>query len=669
MKNAYSFGLLLAVALIALPCPVAQAAPRKLFADVVPLPPYPDSAWERVVAAQHAEASLRPPMLHAPSDDPTVWYAANFAGLGNPSWEIGYEDITVDLKPSSSELWVEADVTVKAHKAVDSLAMLTMGTTALQLTDSNGGALKADVQKLSGYTAFTIALPAPLTPEADWTFHLSAKGKLDCSPQGIGLLPCGLGSNYQWATFTHYYVTAAAAHSPFASTLHVLAPNGKIAIAPGEPIGSDPTADGRKVWHFKQIERTDNAGFAIADYVETDSMLLGTKPLRVFTTAKYAPTAVDMAKMASEVVAAYSAQFVPFAWPGLSLIQLEKDFGGGYSPLSGVFMYRDAFAGNPNSNFWESNVELTAHEIGHQWWGNLVEPLGSGDVALSESLAEISSCLYTEKVFDSRAQIIRNNLSYLYQVTAGQDVAVGSPSVFGTPAYVEIVYHKGSVVFDTLRNEIGTDKVLAALALYATDFARDFAELDDLRKAAEKVSGKDLTWFWSQWLEHKGAVEAEVSGRLVEKDGKFTVRLRVAQPQGKPFRFTLPLTIDTPDGKSTVKTVEINPTGGETTVIVNVDVDQRPVRVRLDVQRSILRKFATGTPGDFNLSGYVDGADLVELALRFGRAMRIKGKNGQEYFYTDLSWNELYDLNPDRRIDDDDVTALNEWVGTQSEEF
>ncbi len=665
-------------ALSALPAlPVSAAPARKLFADFEQLPPEPDSAYARTLAAHQAEAAHRPaqlvPTLRQPTfldvDATLQWTSANFSALGKPKWEILHQDITVEILPASSELKTAIVATVRAHQPVDSLSLLTMAVSAIKVEAVDGTPLKVSASKMGGYSGLSVELPAPLTPEVDWKLATTATAKLNCNPQGIGLLPCGIGGTYQWVTFHNYYLTPAASHSPFKSTLHVVTAANKVAAAQGIPTGSDTLADGRKVWHFEQPERTENAGFAVAEYVQNTAKLVNDKPLRVFTTTKYASSAKNMVELATKVVGVYSADFGDFPWPGLNLMQLENNFGGGYAPLSGIFMYRDVYAASPGTGYWYSTTELTAHEIGHQWWGNLVEPATNGDVALSEALAEFSSCLYTEKYMETRSQIIGDNLSYLYRVPANEDMPVGAQGVYGTPSYVQIVYHKGAAVFEMLRNEIGTDHVLKSLKQFAVEYNRDYASLKNLQAVAQNVSKKDLSWFWNQWFDKKGAIEAEVAGRLlVDAEGGYVVRLRVHQTAAKPFRFTVPITVDYAALKSEVKLVEVNPKG-EATTIVEFAVAARPIRVRLDVQRSVIRKFATGTPGDFNLSGQVDGADLVELALRYGRAMRIKAKNGQEYFFSDSGWNELYDLKPDRRIDMADVDALDQWVGTVAEEF
>ncbi len=650
----------------------AAAAPlRQPFATLPPAAVDPDSAWGRKLAAQHAEAAHQSGRHTHPGLNPATlpWSAANFAALGKPNWEIVHQDITVDLNAKAAELATDVVVTVRANQPTETIALLTSELQQVKLTLANGAAVKSSTTALQGYTAITVNLAEVLAPTQEIKLHFVGLAKLNCQPEGIGLSGCGLGANYQWVTFVRYYYMPSAKHGPFKSDLHVVTDAKKMAVAPGTAKGSEVLANGRKVWHFTQVERTDNAGFAIADYVETKGLLLGKLPLSVFTTGKYATTAKATAKLVTDVVQDFSNKFVAFPWAGLNVIQLENNFGGGYAPLSGIFMYRDVFGADENSQgYWSSTVELVAHEIGHQWWGNLVEPWSGGDVSLSESLAEFSSCVYTEKLFSSRSQFLRDNLSYLYQVAPSQDMPLGAQGIYGTPAYVQIVYHKGAAVFDMLRTEIGGDVVHAVLKQYATEYNRDFATIEDLQKVAEKVSGKDLSYFWDQWFNKKGPIKLEAAARIVEADGKLTFRLRIHQLQPKAFKFNLPLTFDGFDGKSEVVMITIDPKGDATTII-DVPIAARPVRVRMDVQRNLVRLFATGTPGDFNLSGTVDGADLVELALRYGRGMRITSKNGNEYFFSDTGWNELYDLKPDQKIDDADIEALDQWLGATSEEF
>lgn len=674
-------------ALIALLLPVtlaastgqAFAAPRQVWPQIQQLPVAEDSPSAKRFAGHHAEAAHRPRQVgvqQLAQGGPWSWYAADFASLVTPPWAIEHQDITVDLNAAKSTLKTTLVLTLVFNEPTEQLQLVTGSVTKAVVTAADGTPVESKLTQLNGMSLLGVTLPQAASPTDKLQLKVETQATLDCSPEGIGLLPCGLGATYQWVTFHRYYLQAAlAGHAPFTSDLHVITPADRLAAAPGLLSGSELMEDGRKVHHFKQIERTDNAGFAVADYEALEGKLEGGQPLRIFTAGKFVPYADNILGLVQDVTSWYGERFAKFPWSSLNIIQLDKDFGGGYAPLSSVFMYRDVFGAQPGTGFWQQTVELTAHELGHQWWGNYVEPYSVGDVALSESLAEESSCWYTEKTLDSRSQLIGNHLSYLYTVPPTQDVAVGSQNVYNSAHYVAVVYHKGSAVLDMLRAMIGDEAMAKGLALYAKSFGRDYARLDDLRKAMEEASGQKLSWFWQQWFNKTGPIRAEVAGRLVNNGGQWAVRLRFAQPaQGNspsapaPKRFSVDVTIDYADSTQDVIAVEIAPVGDEP-VIAEVPVKAQPVRVRLDVQRKLLRMWATATPGDFNFSGLVDGADLVELALRHGRAVRVIGKSGQEFFFSDTAWNELYDLQPDLRVDMLDVDAFSGWVGTEAEQF
>jgi aminopeptidase N len=63
-----------------------------------------------------------------------------------------------------------------------------------------------------------------------------------------------------------------------------------------------------------------------------------------------------------------------------------------------------------------------------------------------------------------------------------------------------ITYQKGALVLNLLRNEMGDDAFFLALKKYLTDYAYDNAEIDDLRRECERVSGKDFRDFFNQWF-------------------------------------------------------------------------------------------------------------------------------------------------------------------------
>ncbi|HAN31208.1 MAG TPA: hypothetical protein DCQ06_06375, partial [Myxococcales bacterium] len=334
--------------------------------------------------------------------------------------------------------------------------------------------------------------------------------------------------------------------------------------------------------------------------------------------------------------------------------------------LSGTFMYRNVFGAKVGGQGYSSFSELTAHELGHQWWGNYVRPLSNGDVSLSESLAEYSSCLYTEIELENRNQLIQDNLSFVYTVGAQDDRPMQATNVYSSPKYVQIIYHKGATVLHMLRHELGDDLMHKGLQVYVANLGRDYAKVKDLRLAMEQASGLDLEWFFEQWWQRKGNIYVEFAGRVETlKDGKYQVKLRVKQLTELAFRFKLPVRITYADGSYEDIDLDVIPDDKDDRIAVLTHTVDKPVRgVRPDRTRKLLRRFIHLTPADVNLDGLVDGADLIETAFRVNRA--IVWKNN---FFPNRLWDELFDIEPSYRIDADDVDLVVSSAGTTAVPF
>ncbi|MCO4762898.1 MAG: hypothetical protein KC502_15390, partial [Myxococcales bacterium] len=246
---------------------------------------------------------------------------------------------------------------------------------------------------------------------------------------------------------------------------------------------------------------------------------------------------------------------------------------------------------------------------------------------------------------------------------ANQDRAMQASNVYGSSKYVQIIYHKGAVVFDMLRRELGDEEMFKGLTKYAADYNRDYARVIDLQVAMEQSSGRKLGWFFEQWWKRKGGINIELSGRVDPiAGGGWMAKLRIKQLTTKPFRFKLPVRVTYADGTTEDRIEEV--AAGDGLTIVSFKVD-KPVRsLRPDISRHLLRRFQILTPGDVTLDGLVDGMDLMETAFRTNRAVFYNN-----YFYPNQLWDELFDSKPSHRIDADDVDVVVTNAGGQAVEF
>ncbi len=653
--------------------PQAQKIPA--FLEGADMPTWPGSPLAQRRAWQDREAAQAHRTLPGQTDATAALRAANFANLAASSWTVMDQDITVDLDVKNSQVTTDSVLTLHVTDA---------GVKSLMFYGDNGETWTAStVDDLplttttgtlgTANSSYTVALPVAATPNTDLLLKLHRVVKLSCGQGFMGFLQCNTSGTYHWMAGSVGAMPYNDGHTPFTCKLHIKTGMLEVAAATGQPKGVDILPDGSKLWHFEQPERSEhNDAFAVAAYKMFEGKSADNQPIRVYTTNNYSGNASTIAKFVSDVLAFYGTHMAKFPWTNLNMIQLSDQFGGGESFLMGVFAIESVFDGAPDNNGWEETNSLLSHEIAHQWWGNFVAPQGLGDVCLSESMAEFSSCWYTETALGNRAQILTNNLSFAYTVAITEDKPVNSAGVYSAAKYVDIIYHKGSVVLDMLRREVGDTVMTQALGDYAATYGRDFATVAQLRAVVEKASGQDLAWFFTQWFSRVGLIHAQVSARPIQHDdGTWSVRVRVVQPADakiKPYRFHLPVHIETIANAPIDLVMEIQAVA-DTPQVQEFPVPSAPLRVKCDWQRQLLRKFVVGTPGDVNLSGLVDGADLIDMAYRQGRGVVHTYGSGKTFFFPDTAWNELYDLTTDGLVDGGDAAALNDWFGTEAEEF
>ena len=88
-----------------------------------------------------------------------------------------------------------------------------------------------------------------------------------------------------------------------------------------------------------------------------------------------------------------------------------------------------------------------------------------------------------------------------------------------------VSYNKGGAILHMLRNYVGDAAFFAALKLYLTENKYKTAEVHQLRLAFEKITGKDLNWFFNQWYFAKGHPKSSVSYDYNTLEKKVTVNV------------------------------------------------------------------------------------------------------------------------------------------------
>jgi len=151
-----------------------------------------------------------------------------------------------------------------------------------------------------------------------------------------------------------------------------------------------------------------------------------------------------------------------------------------------------------------SALGLIAHELAHQWWGNMVTCHAWTEFWLNEGFATFMAAAYREQRFGRETYLkdVESMKMRYEQVRArGYDRPLVFPS-WDRPTADDrtIVYQKGAYALHELREFLGDALFWAGIRRYTTEHFGRSVTTDDFRAAMEQASGKDLRAFFDRWV-------------------------------------------------------------------------------------------------------------------------------------------------------------------------
>lgn len=160
------------------------------------------------------------------------------------------------------------------------------------------------------------------------------------------------------------------------------------------------------------------------------------------------------------------------------------------------------------SNCWNENI--ISHELGHQWYGDMISPATWADIWLNEGFATYSEAVWFQYTggYTSYKNDINANATYYLNNNPGWPIYNPSWAVTTPPTNTlfntAITYYKGACVLHMLRYMLGDSLFYSFMKSYAMDslggFKHNSATTDDMTSKLSAVAGEDLTWFIDQWV-------------------------------------------------------------------------------------------------------------------------------------------------------------------------
>lgn len=268
----------------------------------------------------------------------------------------------------------------------------------------------------------------------------------------------------------------------------------------------------------------------------------------------------------------FVTQIGPYPYEKLANIQ-ATGFSGGTEYASAIFY------GEKGVNAGRGPV---VHEIAHQWFGNSVTERDWDEVWLSEGFATYFTLLFTEHD-EGRDAFVEGLQSSRTQILQVERKLPNTPVVHRNLADMSkvlnsLVYQKGAWILHMLRHEVGTGPFWTAIREYYRRYRDQNASTAELRTIFEQVSGKDLGWFFSQWLTRPGVPKIEGSWRYLP--ARKAIEVTVSQTQAaEPFRVAVDVGVRKAAAeRPEVKRIEL--TGRTATKMIAVEGE--PAAVTID---------------------------------------------------------------------------------------
>ncbi|MCC7035465.1 MAG: hypothetical protein IT179_21810 [Acidobacteria bacterium] len=256
----------------------------------------------------------------------------------------------------------------------------------------------------------------------------------------------------------------------------------------------------------------------------------------------------------------YAAMMGDVPYDSLTVAMVEHELPGGHAP-GYVAVINNPLPTSPFS--WRNDPAhfsgfpefFLAHELAHQWFGQAVGWKNYHEQWLSEGVAQYLAALFAreqrgEATFRAILKQFRRwglEESDEGPIFLGYRLGhiKGEPRVFRA-----LVYNKGAAVLHMLRRLVGDDAFFRGLRRYYRENRFRKAGTDDLRKAMETESGRDLSRFFTRWVFDAGIPRLRYATTVSSDE----VTVRIEQP-GDVYDVPVTVTIQHADGRVTEEVV------------------------------------------------------------------------------------------------------------------
>jgi len=360
----------------------------------------------------------------------------------------------------------------------------------------------------------------------------------------------------------HWYPGWDHPSDTFTLTTSVTVPDGLHAVANGTLQDQVPAEDreGFTTWTYRLDQPIVNYLVALVAGDLAVDTFDGPVPHEILRPADVTQASARVGAFDSPAMMTFFAGLLdePYPYPVYRQAYVPRFMYGGMENASLTILTTRNLSDGDTLDRW-SNDGLIAHELAHQWFGDLLTCHGWRELWLNEGFATYYAGRWAEHA-DGEEAYAAKALGWL-----GSAVTTNGPMAsrsWADGGGWTGIYPRGAFVLHMLRTHLGTDVYDAAIARYVEEHRFSLVETADLRQVFEDAAAQDLRWFFDRWVHGWGSTE--LTSRWAHADGQLTVT--VQQAGDDPYEG--PIQVWWGDGSGSARSATLHLTGGASKVVV-----------------------------------------------------------------------------------------------------
>ena len=536
-----------------------------------------------------------------------------------PSREIDLLHLALDVTPDFRQRTITAQATLRFKPIAMPLDELRLDAVDLEVTN-----LVATEKVLGWQIAgdkIVVNFDPPIPPGKEASVTISYRAQ---PVQGLFFRTREMGypaedehlfTQGEAISARHWYPGFDSPNEKFTSEVTCRVPDGMVVLSNGRKISEEKAGGLVAVRWLQDKPHANYLVTLVAGYFKKIEARHKDVPLAFWTVPSASAQAAASFAGTDDMMAFFEQETgVPFPWARYDQVCVLDFVAGGMENTSLTVLNNETLF-TPESENLRNSESLVAHELAHQWFGDLVTCKDWSHIWLNEGFATYYDDLYDER---------KNGRDhFLYRLWQGARTIVGQPNDTRPMVFRGYVnpnemfdwraYGKGAWVLHMLRSQLGPDLYRRCVKTYLERHQYGNVTTDNFSAVIEELSGRSYDQFFDQWLYHARTPELEADYAWDEHGKLARLTIRQTQPvSDSVLLFKFPLTVRF---KSKAGTVDRQVIVKEKSEDFYFRLPQAPEMVRIDPELAVLAKINFRPPNPMLNAQLGDDSDVVGRLL------------------------------------------------------